>query len=188
MCEYTGASYKHTHGPFSIDADEWVSPQLAEQIPKILSQTTLQAFRVPRRNWWGGTVVRFGRFGHDKPVRVFRKETASWAGLEPHDALSVHGKIGFLAQSIHHQPYRNLEDHLCTIDRYSSIAAQALLREGKRGYVWNVLVRPIFYFVKDYVFFMGFLEGFRGLLLSILGSLYVFLKWWKLRRLHCAVS
>ncbi|MEC7987592.1 MAG: glycosyltransferase family 2 protein [Myxococcota bacterium] len=177
-------------GPWiiSIDADEWVSPQLAVQLPRILDNASHEAFRVPRKNWWGGKVVRFGCFGRDKPVRVFRKASATWAGREPHDSVSVRGSVGLLTASLHHAPYRNLAEHLQTIDRYSSLAARALWQEGKRGSVLHVVLRPCFYFIKDYFVFLGFLEGLRGLLLSLLGSLYVFLKWWKLRGKGCAVS
>ncbi len=85
-----------------------------------------------------------------------------------------------LSADLVHFPYRSFDDHLHTIDRYASIMADELRRDGRRARVLDLLVRPPLRFLSFYVLRGGFRDGWRGLLLAILAAHYVRLRYLKL--------
>ncbi|MDP6931470.1 MAG: hypothetical protein QGG40_01080, partial [Myxococcota bacterium] len=78
---------------------------------------------------------------------------------------------------LHHHPYRNLGEHLQTIDRYSARAAEVALAGGRVGHWWDVVLRPPLHFVKALLLRAGFLDGVRGWAVAGLGACYVLVKW-----------
>ena len=85
-----------------------------------------------------------------------------------------------LAGELFHHPYRDLADHLATIDRYTTIAAAGLHAEGRRARLHDLVLRPAWRFFRFYVLERGFLAGWRGLALAALAAHYVRMKWLKL--------
>jgi glycosyltransferase involved in cell wall biosynthesis len=170
-----------------IDADERVTKALAEEIEGQRAQGLGRAagYRVPRLSCYLGAWIRHGSWYPDRKLRLFDRRRGRWSGRDPHDRVEVEGPIVDLESDLEHHPYRNLEDHLRTIDRYSTTMAEKLHEEGRRGRLVDVLIRPplrflVFYFIRG-----GLLDGWRGLLLAILASHYVrlrYLKLWSLSR------
>lgn len=166
---------------FSLDADERVSPALAQAIlAAVADPGDKVAFRVNRQSWWMGAPLRHGSWYPDAKIRLLRRGCGRWTGREPHDQLAADGPIGQLSGDLHHHPYRNLGEHLATIDRYTALAAAELRREGVRAWPWDLLLRPPLHFVDAYLLRLGMLDGVRGLCVAGLGSIYVLLKWARL--------
>jgi hypothetical protein len=92
----------------------------------------------------------------------------------------VEGAVRRLAGELQHDPYRSFEDHLRTIDAYTTIMADAMRAEGRRARWLDVVTRPPARFLVFYVLRGGFLDGWRGLLLAYLAAHYVRLKYAKL--------
>src|SRR5580658_4713489 len=57
---------------------------------------------------------------HDRPVRLFRRERGHIGGVDPHDKVIVNGRVERLAAPILHFSYRDIADHVATINRFSS--------------------------------------------------------------------
>jgi glycosyltransferase involved in cell wall biosynthesis len=144
----------------SIDADERVSPELAASIRAARPGT----YRVLRRNVWLGHPLRHGRMGPEWKVRLAPK-TARWTGDDPHDRLDLPAEP--LAGDLIHVPYRDLDEHLATIARYSA------MRRGST--LLDVIVRPPWHFVSAYVLKGGFLDGVPGLCVAALGAMHTLL-------------
>lgn len=155
----------------SIDADERVTEELARAIrAAIVSPGDAVGFRVARRGYWLGHRLSFGDWYPDRKVRLALRARARWSGRDPHDVLTVDGPIGELAGDLDHHPYRDLAEHLATIDRYTTLDA----RDGR----WfDILVRPPWAFFRAYLLRQGFRDGAPGLLVASLGALYTLLKW-----------
>lgn len=158
----------------SIDADERVTPALRASILAALSSPAAEGFRVARRNWWLGHRLAHGHWYPDRRVRLALRARARWGGADPHDTLQVDGRVADLEGDLDHHPYRNLGEHLGTIDRYTRQAA-------RHGSWMDMLVRPPWHFFSGYVLRRGFLDGVPGLTVAALGSIYTLLKWSRVR-------
>ncbi|MFM2246884.1 MAG: hypothetical protein RL071_2958 [Pseudomonadota bacterium] len=159
----------------SLDADERVPPDLAAEIGAVMADPGERVgFWVPRLSWWEGAPVRRGIWWPDLRVRLFDRRHARWGGEDPHDHVIVTGPTGRLRGPLHHHPYRDLGEHLRTIDRYTALAAAGLRR---RGPGWGGWLRPWAHLFKALVLKGGVLDGQRGLSLALLGAAAVSLKW-----------
>jgi (heptosyl)LPS beta-1,4-glucosyltransferase len=77
-----------------------------------------------------------------------------------------------------------VSDYRARQDRFASLAAQEMLKEGRKPCAGELFWRPLGHFLKLYVLRLGFLEGRLGYTLALLGSLYNFLKYYYLRELR----
>lgn len=169
-----------------IDADERVTPDLAAEI-EARRQAGLDAagYRLPRSSNYLGSWIRHGSWVPDRKLRLFDRRRGRWGGRDPHDRVEVDGDVVDLDGTLEHYPYRDLADHLRTIDRYSTTMAENLHRDGRRAGLHDILLRPALRFLVFYLVKRGFLDGWRGLLLAVLAAHYVrlrYLKLWALGR------
>lgn len=158
-----------------IDADEWLSPELGQAIQHWLRTATgSKGLKMIRRNLWLGRMTHFGVFGKASVLRLVSKSKAQWVGANPHDQLSIQGETEQIEGILWHEPYRSYQEHLQTIERYAEIASREL-----QPSIWRLWTHPPAHFVRSYILKLGFLDGGVGLILSILGSYYVWLKYWR---------
>jgi glycosyltransferase involved in cell wall biosynthesis len=166
---------------FCIDADERVSKELADEIAaRRRAGFGMAGYSVPRVSSYLGRWIRHGTWYPDRKLRLFDRRRGGWGGRDPHDRVAVEGPVEALRGELMHHPYRSLEDHLATIDRYTTITARELHREGRRAHLFDVVLRPPLRFLAFYVLRLGILDGWRGLLLASLAAHYVRLRYWKL--------
>jgi glycosyltransferase involved in cell wall biosynthesis len=171
----------------SLDADEWLEPEAAEAVARVVADPPagVDGFRFARCNHWLGTPIRHGRWYPDRKLRLVRRGRGRWVGDDPHDQLVVDGEVADLPGDIGHIPYRDMAEHLRTIDRYTAISARSLAARGVRARRRDLLLRPPLRFVDAYLLRAGFLDGGPGLALAGLGAAYTGLKWgrlWKAQR------
>lgn len=163
-----------------LDADERVTPELRARIEAVLSAPQADGYTVNRRNIYLGRWIRRGGWYPDRKVRLFRRARGRWGGVNPHDHVHVDGRVAHLDADLEHLSYDSIQDHLKTIDYFSTIAAGEKLSRGQRGLGLQLLLNPPFKFFKMYVLKLGFLDGWRGLIVAALGAFYVFLRYAKL--------
>ena len=165
-----------------VDADERVSPALrAEMLALRDAGFPVHAgWRFPRLSSYLGEPVRYGTWYPDRQLRLFDRRRGRWSGHDPHDRVELEGSIGRLEGDLLHDPYRDLSEHVRTIDTYTTLSAQGMHERGRRASLLDVAFRPVLRFVGFYVFGRGFLHGWRGLVLSALHAHNGFLKYAKL--------
>lgn len=165
-----------------VDADERVAPELREAIEQVRRGGFAGAagYELSRVSRYLGRWIRHGTWYPDWKLRLFDRRRGAWGGRDPHDRVSVKGAVRRLGGELRHEPYRSFADHLQTIDRYTTITAEQMQREGRRARWLDVVVRPPARFWVFYVLRRGFLDGWRGLLLAYLAAHYVRLKYAKL--------
>jgi glycosyltransferase involved in cell wall biosynthesis len=170
----------------SIDADERVTPALAENIVRALhSNPTAAAFRIPRVTYHLGRWIRSTDWYPDHQLRLYDRRRARWNTRPVHEALIVDGDVQLLRGELQHLAYRDLSHHLATIDRYTSLAAAVMYEEGRRTRALDLVLHPPLAFFRNYVLRRGFRDGAAGLIVSLLNSYYVMLKFaklWELQR------
>jgi len=169
---------------FSLDADEQATWELGSEIRAATAQALPAAgYRLRRVLYHLGHYYTRGLYP-DWHLRLFRRERARFGGHEPHASVQVDGNVAKLAAPILHFSYRDIADHVATINRLSSQAASE--REPGALTVVKMIANPAWRFVNFYFLRGGFREGGRGLYAAMSAAFYVFLKYAKLyeRRLR----
>ncbi len=171
----------------SLDADECVTPDLAAEIRAALANPSHAAFRVRRVTWHLGRWIRSTDWYPDYQLRVYDKRSAGWTGKYVHEAVLVGGTTGELGGEIQHFAYRDISDHLETIDRYTTLAARQMNEVGRRAGLLQVAGHPLLAFLRNYIVRGGIREGMAGFIISSMNAYYVFLKFaklWQLQRVQ----
>jgi glycosyltransferase involved in cell wall biosynthesis len=163
-----------------VDADERATPALADEIREVLSRAArLEAYRIPRRNFFLGREIRHGGWGHDRPVRLFRS-TLRYNGSRVHEHVETSGEMGDLKELLEHTPYASLDDYFVKFDRYSRWWAEDRYEGGKRAGAVAVVCRPPARFLSTYVLRGGWMDGAAGAVLSCLAAASVMAKYARL--------
>ena len=105
---------------------------------------------------------------------------AAWGGVNPHDRVEVRSqRIQELSGDIYHYSFDSVADHLSTIDKFTEIGANEIIKRGKKVSLLSPLTHAWWTFVKLYIIRRGFLDGFAGFLASVLSFMHVFIKYSK---------
>lgn len=160
-----------------LDADERATPALADELARRLA-TTVQAWRLGRRNFFLGREIRHGGWGgkHDRPIRFFRR-TLRYDERPVHEHVLVEGAVGELDEQILHEPYETLGEYFEKLVRYSRDWASQHHARGRRASLWSLVVRPPARFVSMLILRGGWRDGGRGVLLAVLASVSVAAKY-----------
>lgn len=168
----------------SLDADEIVEPDLAEEIRQIVADpAALPAYRIPRKLVFLGRVIRHGGWYPDLNLRLFRRRAGRFEARQVHEAIRVDGPVGRTRGALRHESHPSLEAYLDTMNRYSSLAVEEMVERGgirsSRVSGPALLGRPLGTFLYRYVLLAGFLDGRPGLVLNLMHAGYVLAKYAK---------
>jgi glycosyltransferase involved in cell wall biosynthesis len=171
----------------SVDADERVTPPLADEIRARLASDPVEAgFRVPRVTWHLGRWIRTTDWYPDYQLRVYDRRRARWKPRRVHESVDAHGPTGTLRHDLQHYAYRSISHHHATMDRYTSLAAAQMFDDGRRAGAIDLTLHPAAAFLRNYVLRRGFTDGVPGLVISAMNAYYVFLKFAKLKEMRIA--
>ena len=165
----------------SIDADEVVTDKLKDEIINILGGVDLkQGYKLPRRAFYLGRWIKHSGWYPDYKVRLVNKDHAKWGGIDPHDKLEVDDVVGRLKGELLHYTYKDLAHHFQVINKYTTIASKRLYENGKKAHVTDIVIRPVFLFIKKFIIKLGFLDGLAGFIIAVSTAFYTFSKYLKL--------
>lgn len=168
----------------SLDADEKVSPELRKELVELKkTEPECSGFSIPRRVYYLGKWIRHSGWYPDRKIRLFRKDRARWDGEYVHENLALEGKVCRLKGTIHHFTYRNISEHLARINTFSDLGAQKLYAKRKKSRWYHLFFLPFFRFLRAYLWKLGFLDGFAGLVISVLTGYAVFVRYAKLKEI-----
>ncbi|MDD8012275.1 MAG: glycosyltransferase family 2 protein [Acidobacteriota bacterium] len=165
----------------NIDADERVSPELKRAVSELKekgAQGNIAAFAIKRKTFYLGRWIRHSGWYPDRKVRLFRKSVASWQG-RIHERLTVNGDVADLAGDILHFTYRDIGDHVRRLERYSTFLAEEIVKAGKNCLSLRLLLLPPVTFLRHFLWKLGFLDGFPGLVIATVQSWGTALKYLK---------
>jgi glycosyltransferase involved in cell wall biosynthesis len=169
----------------SLDADEEVSSELAQEIQTLLAgEPAFSAWRIPRLNHFLGCPLRHGGYWPDPKLRLFRRGAARFADRPVHETLHSDSPASQLKGHLIHHCYPTLDDYIEHMNRYSTLGAQALVDSGRAGsswswLAWNAVLNPTATFIYNYLLRLGFLDGREGLLQHLNHSAYIHWKYAK---------
>jgi glycosyltransferase involved in cell wall biosynthesis len=168
----------------SIDADEALSEALEGEIWQLKKTgPDCDAYTVPRMAQYLGRWILHSGWYPDRKVRLYDRRKAHWVGEFVHESVKVKGRVGQLKSNLLHFTCDSLSEHLKTMDRYTTLAAQELVAR-KQNIGWRRLILdPPWTFFRTYVLQRGFLDGFEGVTIAYMGALYAFVKYAKARNM-----
>jgi glycosyltransferase involved in cell wall biosynthesis len=164
----------------ALDADEWVTPDLREEIfGAVKTPGDHVGYRIPRLSSYCGRRMRHGGWWPDYVSRLFRRGCARFGGGIVHDHLMPDGPLGRLRNPLLHEAITDLDDMLQKLNSYSSWGAQTLHENGRHGGLPTALGHGAWTFLRTYLFRAGFLDGREGFMLAVSnaeGAYYKYLK------------
>lgn len=163
-----------------IDADEWLSDELASSIASVLIAPACQAYEFPRCNRFMGRWLRHGEGYPDYSLRLFNRRHARWSDDTIHEKVVPDSTVERLHGDLMHDSAASLEDYLAKQNRYTSLQARQLFERGQHAGLGKLVFNPLFRFVKLYFVRLGLLDGRPGLVHISIGCFNTFMKYAKL--------
>lgn len=128
-----------------------------------------------RRTFFLGNFLNYTLYPEWR-LRLFRKDKIKYEG-DIHEIVKCYGKVGRLRGDLYHYSFKNLEDFIKKNIKYSQISAEILFKKGKKPGNCDLILRPLWKFVKLYIIKRGFLDGWRGFVVSFSYAYFTFLKY-----------
>ena len=166
----------------SLDADEALSEGLEAELWHIKKHgAQFDAYTMPRLAQYLGRWILHSGWYPDRKIRLYRRDKATWVGDFVHESVQTTGTIGRLEGQILHYTCQSLAEHMRTMDRYTTLAAEQIIYQ-KRKITWlRLIADPPWTFIRTYFFKAGFLDGLEGLAIAYMAAFYNFLKYAKAR-------
>ena len=171
-----------------LDADERVSPRLAQSIEQALAAPVSPVYRMPRRNRFLGRWLAHGEGYPDWSPRLFNRLNARWSEDLVHEKVLYAVTPGTLRGDLMHDSFDDLSTYLDRQNRYTTLAARQAYELGRGAGLAHLVASPMVRFLKFYILRLGFLDGVPGLLHISIGCMNSYLKYAKLIELRRAES
>jgi (heptosyl)LPS beta-1,4-glucosyltransferase len=170
-----------------VDVDERLSVELANEIRTTLDRRTqFDGFQLCRHNYFLGHRVRFGGWGRERIIRLFRRDLFRYANEQAdHGEFPTSDrKIGRLRHPIKHLTRRSYADDVEKCERYSQLQAEQWYRAGRRPSFAKLLLTAPLRFLRSYVLYGGFLDGPVGVQIAFNTANAAYMKQARLWELH----
>ena len=168
----------------SLDADEYLTPELTEEIRRAIAEPDCDVYAIPRLSSYCGRTIRHSGWWPDDVVRLFRRGSARFSDDLVHERLLFGGRCGRLAEPMHHESFRDLDDVLDKVNRYSTAGARQALQRGGSGGVLKAVGHGLWAFARTYLLRGGILDGREGFLLAVSNAEGVYYRYLKLMYLR----
>ena len=176
------ATYPHQ---LSLDADEALSEELLKEIKKVKESWKYNGYTMNRLSNYCGRWIRHSGWYPDTKLRLYDSGKGKWTGLDPHDRFELEeGTTAHLNGDLLHYTYYTVEEHILQANKFSTIAANALIKNGKRVHLLQVLIKPAAKFIRNYFLKLGFLDGAYGFTICRITAFETFLKYFKARHIR----
>ena len=166
----------------NLDADEEITPELRAEIQSVLSRAAnndpmvAEGYSVSRKTYYLKKWIRYGGWYPNFVTRMCRKKSGAWTEPQVHEELKITGTLQKLKHSLNHYTFSGIEDQIKTNLKYAKQGAIELNNKGKKFSFLKLILKPVGKFFETYFFKLGFLDGWRGFLISINAAHSMFLK------------
>ena len=166
----------------SIDADEAISDELCLTMQQWAADTPTNHYgNLYRENHFMGKAIHYGGWGNDKLIRLFNRKCFQFNNNKVHESVQVDksAKAIALKGKLKHNAVQNLGQFLIKVERYSELRQLDLLAKNKVPNLLFILLKVNFAFFRSYILQLGFLEGWRGIVIAFSNANGVFFKYMK---------
>ena len=166
----------------SLDADEIPDEELKNALINLSPSSEKSVFNIKFKNFLGDTWIRYGEWGFDKHIRLFNRNQVNWNEAEVHEQLIFPEDVLYEKINGHvlHYTMRHDNDYKNKIIQYATLSAEKYFRQGKKTAWWKQWLSPVFSFIQNFIFKLGFLDGKNGFTCARMTAWYTFLKYKKL--------
>lgn len=177
----------------SLDADEVLSSELKESILNIKQEnqredsSEFDSYSFNRlTNYCNERWIKHCGWYPDIKLRLWDKEKGSWGGENPHDMVIMQkgAKTKWIKGDLLHYSYHSVQEHINQLNKFTTIGALESYKKGKKASIGTIIIKPIWKFLRDYIFKGGFLDGFAGFKVCSISAFATFTKYVKLRELY----
>ncbi|MGH8280207.1 MAG: glycosyltransferase family 2 protein [Gammaproteobacteria bacterium] len=161
---------------FSLDADEIVEPGLAAAIIGVFLSTPEHVYAIERQNFFLGKRIHHGGWGSQWLTRIYNRSTHRFTEVAVHEKLELQTgeRAVRLTGVLRHSAMQDAGDFLVKMHRYTMLKAG----ESSRTYPpFVIMFKCAWAFLRAYLFRLGMLDGWRGLLISVSEANGVFYKY-----------
>ena len=164
----------------SLDADEWVTEELKEDITRVLEEgPKFNGYVINRRNYIGDYWVRYGGWYPGSQLKFFRKDKFKYEEAEVHPRVFYKGEWGHLKGDILHYSYKDFSDFLTKLNRQTTLEATKWVKDGRKMSLFKASWRTVDRFFRTYVRKKGYKDGFIGFVVAFFGGLYQIISYFK---------
>jgi glycosyltransferase involved in cell wall biosynthesis len=168
-----------------LDADEAIDEQLRQSLLTLSFGDTNTVYQIGFKNLLGNKHLRWGEWGGDKHIRLFNRQVVTWDDAIIHERLRI--PDGFVVKPLKgfvlHRTMTDTVEYSNKMVKYALLNAEKYYRQGKKAGWIKRCLSPSFTFAKHYIFQLGFLDGWEGLLSARMTAFYTFLKYARLHEL-----
>jgi len=169
----------------SLDADEALSEQLKVSITSAKSNWEADGYSFSRLNNYLGKWIKHCGWYPDIKLRLWDRRKGDWGGDNPHDRVIMQegSQVKKIGGDLLHYSYHSIQQHLNQINSFTEIAAKQAITNGKSSSVFKAVFKSFWKFKRDYIFKLGFLDGYYGFVICVLSAYAVFVKNIKIKEL-----
>jgi glycosyltransferase involved in cell wall biosynthesis len=160
----------------ALDADERATPELQDEIRRRLPDFSADGYELRFRSFFLGRELAHGAYRGDWHLRLFRRERR-YTLSKVHERLESLDRVERLHAPVDHTPFRDFGHYADKVFRYAKWGAEDLTERGKVVTPVDLLVRPVWRFLRDYILFRGFLDGLPGFLVAAFAGVGTLLKY-----------
>jgi glycosyltransferase involved in cell wall biosynthesis len=167
---------------FVIDADEEVTPELAQEISTVVERNPDAGFDIPRKAYAFGRWIEHGGWYPDHQFRLFRKGACRVDHQEVHGGFAPTGARERLHGLLLHHTYETIYSYVQKMNDYTSLQVTNKLRANPGLVVGRpkLLLSPLSHFLTMFISRGGYRDGFHGFVLALLDATYTFLLYAKI--------
>jgi len=169
----------------SLDADEYVTEELKQEISEVIKSKEFHAYSIPLRNFIGNYRVRYSGWYPAGKLRMFMKSRFKYEEVEVHPKVYLDGETGHLTKDIVHKGYPDFEHFLGSLNRQTTLEARKWIQTGRKMSLGKAIWRTIDRFPRSYIRKKGYKDGFIGFMIAFFASLYQIMsyaKYWQMKK------
>jgi glycosyltransferase involved in cell wall biosynthesis len=176
---------KH-HWILFIDADERIPKPLKHELLEAINiKNDVVAYLFKRRFFFNKKVIRYSGLQSDTTYRLFKKGSAKYDTSKlVHEQLIVNGKSRVLNNYMLHYCYTSNTDYKRKMEHYATLKAEELHTKGKQATPAHFIFRPVYKYITNYIFRLGFLDGKEGFSICYLSAYGVWYRYKMLKMLN----
>jgi glycosyltransferase involved in cell wall biosynthesis len=148
----------------SIDADEVPDDELISSLHKLRFNNPAIVYDIKFRSYFGKKPIRFGSWGRDHHIRLFNRNLVKWSETMVHETLilSQNIQVKKINGHIHHYSVKDINEYDSKGNYYAKLSAKKYFNAGKKVNAIKLYISPVFGFLKNYIIYLGFLDGREG--------------------------
>ena len=168
----------------SLDADEYATEELKQEISALFPKPAHQAYSIPLRNFIGSYQVRYSGWYPANKLRMFMKSKFKYEEVKVHPRVFLDGSCGLLTKDIVHKGYPDFEHFLASLNRQTTLEAQKWIMTGRHMSLGRATWRTLDRFPRSFIGKRGYKDGFFGFMIAFFASLYQIMsyaKYWQMQ-------